>query len=47
MDPPVRREIMIHDADDRSTKVTNQFRRGMLTYNEMTAGAQPQGEFSI
>ncbi len=38
MDPPARREIMIKDADDRSTKVTNQFRRGMLTYNEMTQG---------
>ena len=38
MDPPARREIMIQDADDRSTKITNQFRRGMLTYNEMTQG---------
>ena len=36
MDPPARREEMIKDADDRSTKTTNQFRRGMLTYNEMT-----------
>jgi DNA-directed RNA polymerase subunit beta' len=36
MDPPERREEMIKDADDRSTKITNQFRRGMLTYNEMT-----------
>ncbi|AIE86843.1 DNA-directed RNA polymerase subunit beta' [Fimbriimonas ginsengisoli] len=36
MDPPARREEMIKDADDRSTKITNQFRRGMLTYNEMT-----------
>jgi len=36
MDPPARREEMIHDADDKSTKITQQFRRGMLTYNEMT-----------
>jgi DNA-directed RNA polymerase subunit beta' len=36
MDPPERREEMIKEADDRSTKITSQFRRGMLTYNEMT-----------
>ena len=36
MDPPARREEMIKEADDRSTKITQQFRRGMLTYNEMT-----------
>ena len=36
MDPPARREEMIKSADDRSTKVTQQFRRGFLTYNEMT-----------
>jgi len=36
MDPPERREEMIKEADDRSTRITNQFRRGMLTYNEMT-----------
>jgi len=36
MDPPERREEMIRDADERSTKITQQFRRGMLTYNEMT-----------
>ena len=36
MDPPARREEMIHDADEKSTKITQQFRRGMLTYNEMT-----------
>jgi len=36
MDPPARREEIIQEADDRSTKITNQFRRGMLTYNEMT-----------
>jgi DNA-directed RNA polymerase subunit beta' len=36
MDPPARREEIIKDADDRSTKITQQFRRGMLTYNEMT-----------
>ncbi len=38
MDPPERREAMIQSADERSTKITNQFRRGMLTYNEMTQG---------
>jgi DNA-directed RNA polymerase subunit beta' len=36
MDPPERREEMIKEADERSTKITQQFRRGMLTYNEMT-----------
>ena len=36
MDPPERREEMIKTADDQSTKITTQFRRGMLTYNEMT-----------
>jgi DNA-directed RNA polymerase subunit beta' len=36
MDPPERREEMIKEADDQSTRVTAQFRRGMLTYNEMT-----------
>ncbi|MFY9234697.1 MAG: DNA-directed RNA polymerase subunit beta' [Fimbriimonadaceae bacterium] len=36
MDPPERREEMIHSADERSTKITQQYRRGMLTYNEMT-----------
>ncbi len=36
MDPPARREEMIKEADDRSTRITQQFRRGMLTYNEMT-----------
>lgn len=36
MDPPERREEMIKDADDRSTKITTSFRRGMMTYNEMT-----------
>ncbi len=37
MDPPERREEMIASADDRSTKITTQFRRGMMTYNEMTS----------
>jgi DNA-directed RNA polymerase subunit beta' len=37
MDPPERREEMIRDADERSTKITQQFRRGMMTYNEMTS----------
>ncbi len=36
MDPPEKREEIITDADDRSTKITQRFRRGMLTYNEMT-----------
>ncbi len=36
MDPPADREAMIKEADDQSTKITQQFRRGMLTYNEMT-----------
>src|SRR5207248_1976266 len=34
MDPPARREEIIKEADDRSTKIAQQFRRGMLTYNE-------------
>jgi DNA-directed RNA polymerase subunit beta' len=38
MDPPARREEIIKEADDRSTKIAQQFRRGMLTYNEMTQG---------
>ena len=38
MDPPERREEIIKEADDRSTKIAQQFRRGMLTYNEMTQG---------
>jgi len=37
MDPPERREEMIKDADDRSTQITQRFRRGMMTYNEMTS----------
>jgi len=36
MDPPKRREEIIQNADDRSTKIGQQFRRGMMTYNEMT-----------
>jgi DNA-directed RNA polymerase subunit beta' len=36
MDPPDRREEMIKNADDQNTKITQQFRRGMLAYNEMT-----------
>jgi DNA-directed RNA polymerase subunit beta' len=36
MDPPRRREEIIQQADDRSTKVAQQFRRGMMTYTEMT-----------
>ncbi|MEQ1932266.1 MAG: DNA-directed RNA polymerase subunit beta' [Fimbriimonadaceae bacterium] len=36
MDPPARREELIKEADDQSTRTTQQFRRGMLTFNEMT-----------
>jgi len=36
MDPPERREEIIHEADAQSTRTTQQFRRGMLTFNEMT-----------
>jgi DNA-directed RNA polymerase subunit beta' len=36
MDPPEKREEMIKDADDKSNTITAQFRRGMLSYNEMT-----------
>jgi DNA-directed RNA polymerase subunit beta' len=36
MDPPARREEMIGTADSKSNQITNQYRRGMLSYNEMT-----------
>ncbi|HZH99295.1 MAG TPA: hypothetical protein VEX38_10015, partial [Fimbriimonadaceae bacterium] len=36
MDPPERREEVIQSADEQSTKIAQQFRRGLLTYNEMT-----------
>jgi DNA-directed RNA polymerase subunit beta' len=36
MDPPARREEIIQSADEQSTKVTTNFRRGFLSYNEMT-----------
>jgi len=36
MDPPEKREEMIKSADDASNKITANFRRGMLSYNEMT-----------
>ncbi len=36
MDPPERREEIIQEADDKSNKITAQFRRGMMTYNELT-----------
>jgi DNA-directed RNA polymerase subunit beta' len=36
MDPPERREEMIGEADSRSNQITTQYRRGMLSYNEMT-----------
>ncbi|MBS1716123.1 MAG: DNA-directed RNA polymerase subunit beta' [Armatimonadetes bacterium] len=37
MDPPERREELIKEADDKSNKITAQFRRGLTTYNEMTS----------
>jgi DNA-directed RNA polymerase subunit beta' len=36
MDPPARREEVITEADERSSRIQQQFRRGMLTYNELT-----------
>jgi DNA-directed RNA polymerase subunit beta' len=36
MDPPARREEIIKEADEKSTKITQQFRRGLMTFNEMT-----------
>ncbi|MBX7132840.1 MAG: DNA-directed RNA polymerase subunit beta' [Fimbriimonadaceae bacterium] len=35
MDPPERREEIIREADNRSSRISEQFRRGMLTFNEM------------
>jgi DNA-directed RNA polymerase subunit beta' len=35
MDPPKRREEIIRDADARSMRISDQFRRGMFTFNEM------------
>ncbi|MFZ4508934.1 MAG: DNA-directed RNA polymerase subunit beta' [Fimbriimonas sp.] len=37
MDPPARRDELIKNADDLSNKITANFRRGMLTYNELTS----------
>jgi len=36
MDPPARREEMIKKADEDSSAITANFRRGMMNYNEMT-----------
>ncbi len=35
MDPPERREEILAEADSRSTRISEQFRRGLLTFNEM------------
>lgn len=35
MDPPARREEMLADADAKSNRIGNQYRRGLLTFNEM------------
>lgn len=35
MDPPARRDIILDEADTRSERIGNQFRRGMLGFNEM------------
>lgn len=36
MDPPERREEMIQQADEQSTAITVEFRRGLSSYNGMT-----------
>ncbi|MEZ0325195.1 MAG: DNA-directed RNA polymerase subunit beta' [Fimbriimonas sp.] len=36
MDPPEKREEILKDADDQSNDITRYFRRGAMTYNEMT-----------
>ncbi len=36
MDPPVRREEILAEADKKSNEITSSFRRGMSNYNEMT-----------
>jgi DNA-directed RNA polymerase subunit beta' len=35
MDPPERREEILKEADSKSTRVSEQYRRGLLTFNEM------------
>jgi len=35
MDPPERREEILKEADDKSNKVLAQFRRGMMSFQEM------------
>lgn len=35
MDPPPRREEILKEADTRSARVSDQYRNGMLTFNEM------------
>ncbi|MBS1705741.1 MAG: DNA-directed RNA polymerase subunit beta' [Armatimonadetes bacterium] len=35
MDPPGRRDEILKDADNRSERISTQFRRGMLGFNEM------------
>ncbi len=38
MDPPARREEILHEADENSNKILAQYRRGMLAFNEMQSG---------
>lgn len=38
MDPPARREQIIAEADARSSRINEQYRRGMLGFNEMQQG---------
>ncbi len=35
MDPPQRREEILQETEENSIKVDNQYRRGLLTFNEM------------
>jgi len=35
MDPPERRDEILGEADARSTRISEQYRRGQLTFNEM------------
>ncbi len=35
MDPPAQREEILKEADGKSTRISEQYRRGLLTFNEM------------
>lgn len=35
MDPPEKREEILKEADSKSTRISEQYRRGLLTFNEM------------